>query len=133
MLRKTVNIYLKIKFNYQNLRNCGILVMEYKGVYKIRYLCILERTCNRAIIIAAKNAIDLLKEPCEVNLYLQTNIGFKFLENNKKWRNRDLGEKLIDAIIKERHVVNFIDCSMLSEGISIQKMLERKLALFKKL
>jgi hypothetical protein len=127
MYTKVVNIYIKVKFDYREYRGNGIILLEHGGRQKEIYIHTTEKTCNRAIILVAKKAIESLKESCEVNLNLQTNIGFKFLENNKRWINRDLGSKLVEIINKGNHIVNFIDCSTSEEGLFLQKTLESKL------
>ncbi|NMD72434.1 hypothetical protein HHO41_19370 [Bacillus sp. DNRA2] len=127
---KVVNIHIKVKYNYRIYRGIGIIILEHRGRIKETHFCTLERTCNRAIIVAAINAFEFLKEPCKVNLYLQTNIGFKFLNNNKNWRNRDLGKQLINVINQGNHKVNPIDSSFHDAGKIYQSSLERRLYRF---
>ena len=108
-----------------------IVLYRYKGKVKELYFSTLETTHNRSIILASKIGIEGLNSSCIVNLHTQCNFGFKFMENSKKWVNRDVGDLLAVAIAEGGHKVNFIDCSATEEGKDYQQALEVKLRGFR--
>ncbi|MDQ0300411.1 hypothetical protein J2S78_002858 [Salibacterium salarium] len=127
-----VNVYVRVNHsNYKvhNPRNIGnvLVVWEYKGRTKETYFTSLETTHNRSILLASVIALEQLKKPCTVNLYVQTAIGEKFLYNAKKWTNRDLGDKLTLAKINGGHVLNIVDCSWTEKGKDLMNKLAQKL------
>jgi len=130
MNKLKVKIFIKVKYNYSTSRGKGIILMDCFGRRKEIYFSSLERTCNRAIMVATINALKTLNRPCEVSLYVQTNIGIRYLSNSKKnnkWVNKDLGEIILATIEKGKHSIEIIDCSHFSEGQLYQESLEGKL------
>jgi hypothetical protein len=106
--RKEVNIYI-----YSNGRY-NITIFEYGNIMREVYdISEDARSVNRCVMYAVIKAINALKEPCKITLYLQTNVGFKYMENTKKkWRNRDLGNEIQESIQLGKHSVQYIDYSM---------------------
>ena len=98
---------------------CAILI--YNGVEKIISGSEIETTNNRMEIMAVIKGIEALKEPCNVNLYSDSQyvvdaFNQKWIENwqSNSWRtagkkevkNTDLWIKLLDIV--KMHKVNFI-------------------------
>lgn len=104
-----------------------IILYSFGANRKEVYFSSLETTHNRSIILASAVAIDQLKKPSKVNLYFQSNFGFKAMDNNKKWVNRDLGESLKQSILIGGHDINFINCSLSDKGKMYQNELDKKL------
>lgn len=98
---------------------CAILI--YNGVEKVISGSELETTNNRMEILAVIKGLESLKEPCNVNLYSDSQyvvdaFNQKWIENwqNNAWRtagkkevkNSDLWLKLLE--LTKTHVVTFI-------------------------
>ena len=98
---------------------CSILI--YNGVEKVVSGNELDTTNNRMEIMAVINGLECLKEPCEVNLYSDSqyvvdefNQGWILSWQNSGWRtankkevkNIDLWQKLLELCAV--HKVNFI-------------------------
>lgn len=98
---------------------CAILI--YNGVEKVISGSELETTNNRMEILAVIKGLETLKEPCNVNLYSDSQyvvdaFNQKWIENwqNNAWRtagkkevkNSDLWLKLLE--LTKTHVVTFI-------------------------
>lgn len=122
---KEIDIFIRIL--HKGPSAIGIIIYRYGDVAKERYVKVEEETQNRAIIVSATRALKDLKEPCIVNLYTQSNFGFAFMKNQKKWVNRDLGDALRDIAYFNGHVLNLIDCSATDEGKAYQKAMDKKL------
>lgn len=106
-LRKKVQIYI-----YSNGRN-DITIFEFKGKFREVYNHSEDsRSVNRSVMYACIRSLQALKEPCKVKLYVQTNIGFSYMQKpKKKWSNRDLGDQLQKAIKEGNHLIEFVDYS----------------------
>lgn len=127
MNKKVVTIGVSVLFDIHTKQGNAIIQLDYQGRTKDIFLRITERTVNRVIVLSCIEAVNSLKEPCEINLYVQTNFGFKFMNNKKKWRNRDLGDKLFEAIQQGNHTISYFDCSESEAGKRYQGKLKNKL------
>lgn len=98
---KKVNIYVRgtCKNTEETKEGRYIGLLEYKGKYKKVTGKELYTTSNRMLITAAIKSIELLKEPCIINLYTPTNLGFK----SKKSPNIDLLKELFKLIAINKH------------------------------
>ncbi|WNF35693.1 hypothetical protein RJD24_14690 [Bacillaceae bacterium IKA-2] len=124
--QKTVNICIK-QYQKSNLGGHAIAFLQYYNRTSEMYFCTLGSTHYRSIMIASILAIEKLKEPCTINLYLQANVGFRYMETGrKKWVNRDIGNLLVDTVSKGNHIIKFIDCSATDKGKAIQHSLDIK-------
>lgn len=95
------------------------------------YKQITETTSNRAIIKGIAEVIAQLEEPSDIQVFCQTNFGFKYLSNNKNWCNRDVGNLLLQSINEGQHNINFTDCGETEELKNIQNDLANRLKKFK--
>ncbi|MFQ6848986.1 hypothetical protein ACV3OB_16065 [Clostridium perfringens] len=124
---KTVKIYVR-----GICRNTG----KYKEIKKGEYLAILEYktktkiikgeninvTTNQMIIQGAIESIKLLKEPCNVELYVTTNIGIKKF---KKSVNRELLICLMELIEKNGHSLKEIVSN--KRQLQLKELMKNKL------
>jgi len=78
-------------------------ILRYKGTSKELWGGDPSTTNNRMELTAVITALSALKEPCEVELYSDSNNWVK--SDKKKALNSDLWEKLLDLL--EVHKVNF--------------------------
>ncbi|MFJ6411919.1 hypothetical protein ACIQLG_03900 [Terribacillus saccharophilus] len=122
-----VDIYVRVIQKDSQKHGIAFVIFNYKGRKKELYFTTLENTQNRSIILACSNSLLALKKSCIVNLHTQTNFGFKFMENTKKWVNRDAGVRLLKIINQGRHHINFIDYSASPEGRETQQLMNQKL------
>lgn len=100
---KEVNIYVKgiAKSMLDNKPGSYVSVLEYEGRTKILHGNEYNTTSNRMIITGVIEAIKLLKEPCYINIYTPTKLGFKSTKVNK-----DLIGIIKDLIVQDGHDYN---------------------------
>lgn len=106
---KEINMYIrgicKNTGQYQETRIGKFVVMlEYKGICKNTYGSDGNTTSNRMLLMAVIEGIKLLKEPCSINLYTPTNLGFK----SKKSPNSDLIDIIKHECDGAGHILNEI-------------------------
>lgn len=128
---REIDIFIRVIQTAPAKVGSAIVLYRYRGKVKELYFSTLEITHNRSIILASINAIEGLKDSCTVNLYTQNNFGFAFMGNQKKWVNRDIGNRLSSCIERGGHKVDFIDCSASDKGKDFQQALAVRLRNFK--
>lgn len=106
---KEVNIYIRGIY-----KNTGVyidkkegryaVILEYKGKHKVIKGQEDGTTSNRMLLEALMKGIESLKEPCYVNIYTPTNLGFK----SKKSPNSDLIKRICDYAYKNGFELNEI-------------------------
>lgn len=121
--RKKVQIYI-----YSNGRN-DLTIFEFEGKFQEVYEQAEDsRSVNRSILHACIRSLQTLKEPCFVTLYIQTNIGLKYMQKpQKKWVNRDLGNLIQKTVQEGNHLIEFIDYSIEKRFASHRKALKQRL------
>ena len=97
---KIVNIYVQgiAKSNLPTKDGKYVTVLEYKGKTKILYGEANNTTSNRMLITGVIEGVKLLKEPCEITIYVPTNLGLKSTKPNK-----DLINILKELFLLGRH------------------------------
>ena len=115
---KEVNLYIfgKCQNLLDNKPGAYIVKMEYK--HHIRQLndYMEDMTTNRALIIGLIEAVKLLKEPCIINVHIQTYIGFKkiiskhggYKKTSDKKNNGSLLNQLSEVLETGGHKINEI-------------------------
>jgi ribonuclease HI len=128
-LKAKVNVYVRVRQQPLSYHGDAIVIFESKGKIKEMRFTSLETTPNRSIILASAIALETLRKPCVVNLYVQSNVGFKYMLSKTKtnWCNRDVGNLLMDITKKNQHELHFIDCSATIKGKTIQNKLAYKI------
>lgn len=126
-----VDVFVRVLQTPPAKKGLAIVLYRYKGNIKDFYFSTFEITQNRSIILASIIAIEGLKFGYDLNLHTQTNFGFKYTKNSKKWVNRDIGEHLNYVIERGGHEVTFIDCLDTDESKDYQQALAVRLKPFK--
>jgi ribonuclease HI len=126
-MAKEIDIFIRVLQTPPSKRGKAIVLYRYGNRIKELYFSTLETTQNRSIILAAVIAVEGLKYSCHINIYTQSNFGFAFMKNAKKWVNRDMGDLLTAALINGGHSVKYIDCSQTDEGKDYQQELAVRL------
>ena len=88
-----------------------------------------ELSSYRSLMIGIKKVLEKFKSNSKIEILSPGNFGFKYLRNNKKWINRDLGELLMDIIKNNNLDVVFTDYSKSQEYDDIKTVLKKKLKL----
>lgn len=103
---KEINLYIRGVFKNKCDAQEGryVAILEYNNKFKLLTGKEIETTSNRMLIKAALEGIKCLKEPCKINLYTPTNIGFK----TKKSPNQGLIDELKMQIEAGGHIVTEI-------------------------
>lgn len=110
---KKVNIYVRgmCRSNIDKV-GCYACILEYKGRRKLIKGILEETTTNRAILIGMICSIDILKEPCNVNMHITGHVGLR----KKKGINIDLIDKFKSKVESEGHkIVVSVDMKMQNE------------------
>ena len=105
---KEINIYIRgtcknTGSNEELKEGSYIALLEYKGRFKQYVGKDTQTTSNRMLITALIKGIQLLKEPCIINLYTPTPLGFKSWKGSP---NKDLLKEVIDLIQINCHEIN---------------------------
>lgn len=88
-----------------------------------------ETSSQRTLMIGLRDILENYPLGSKIEVFSPVNFGFKFLRNNKKWVNRDVGNLLNDVIKKNNLNVKFIDYSKSNEYDEMKKLLKRKIGL----
>lgn len=88
-----------------------------------------EISSQRALMIGLREILENYPPGSKIEVLSPVNFGFRYLRNNKKWINRDLGNLLMDVIKDNDLNVKFIDYSKLYEWDDMKKSLKRKIKL----
>lgn len=98
---KEINLYVRGRADYMKEEKIGgwIAVLEYGSRCKVLKGKDRNVTSNAMIITGIMESIKVLKEPCVINLYTHTCVGFK----TKKSPNQTLMNKLKDQITIGQH------------------------------
>lgn len=89
-----------------------------------------ESNANRALIYGIIEVLKNLPNKSKIDVIVPVNFGFKYLKNNKKWTNRDLGNLLIDTINKKNLKIKYINYCKLNtyaECTKLSRTLKNKL------
>lgn len=115
---KEINIYTYSRCISNNIKKPGAYVvkLEYRGVFKHIDGFIENTTSNRLLIKGMIEGIKTLKEPCKINMYVQTKVGFgkiftnegKYKEVNPNKINGDLLNELSKVLSEGGHAINEI-------------------------
>lgn len=97
---KDVKIYIRgmCRSNIDKI-GCYACILEYKGRRKIIKGILEETTTNRAILTGMISSIDILREPCNVNMHITGSVGLK----KKKGINKDLIDIFKDKVAGGGH------------------------------
>lgn len=100
---KEINMYVKSSWKVLREDKLGawITILEYRGITKILKGHATNTTDKKMLYIGVINGIRTLKEPCKINVYSEASISL----NGK---SKGLKQTLIDEIIQNGHVCNFI-------------------------
>ncbi len=75
------------------------------------------------ILIEMIRAVQSFKEPFHIIFNVECNFGFKYLTDQRKWENRDVGNTFLDLIEQGGHTYELRDCSFYEGGKALQKWL----------
>ena len=107
---KEVYMYVCIRYSSEDEdRQMGLIVMEYMGnVKEVFVKDMTERSSNRYMLRVASEGLKMIKQPCIVNLFFQTNPGIKYMKTMKgKWTNRDVGNLIVEEAFRKSIKLNF--------------------------
>lgn len=122
---KTIKIYTATKIIDKTMAFIAFVDNDSSEIY----IKTNETSSNRALMIGLRDVLENYPMGCKVEVFSPVNFGFKFLRNNKKWTNRDVGNLLRDVIKNNNLDVKFIDYSKLYECDDMKKSLKRKIKL----
>lgn len=99
---KTINLYLRSMADYSDENRIGysVAVLNKNSISKELYFTNFNTTSNRMLLIACIEAIKMLKEPCAINIYTHTHLGFSGGKIN-----RELKEELFRLLKEGNHCV----------------------------
>lgn len=109
------NIKIKVGMSYLAEKGCIYANINDVSGGRSLYKIIEAKSPNESLILGISEILKSVSNDCIVDIYVQTNFGFKFMENKKKWCNRSAGDILLN-VAKEKNIeLNFIDCSSTGE------------------
>ncbi len=129
MTRKAVSdmreiiVYIRTSYDFKADVGRAIRVIEFHGRRTTVIDTIPKSNPKRIILLEMIRAVQSFKEPFAITFFVECNFGFKYLTNDKKWENRDLGDTFNELVEAGGHTVEFKDCSFVENGKSIQKWL----------
>ena len=105
---KEVNMYIrgicKNSGEYSEIKEGRyIVLLEYKGRHKQDIGIEFNTTSNRMLLKALIKGIEMLKEPCIINFYTPTSLGFK---KPNKSPNKDLINEVLTLVEAKGHKLN---------------------------
>lgn len=109
------NVEIKISMSYSDDLGCVYFNIKQDGSEEEGYKLIEETTPNRALMRGIIEILNDIHRSSDITIYVQTNFGFKYLDNQKKWSNRDLGKAILDILYQRDIECCFIDCSTTNE------------------
>ena len=127
-MNKTI-ITVRFKSNSSKGKFAGIIEERDKRLVKV--LDIEETTINRTIIKGLAEMLEFVSDDSDVKAYIQTNVGFSLLNNMikgnlskaKKWGNKDVGEKLVEVVLKKNINISFSEYKY-NENVEVLKELD---------
>lgn len=102
-------VKIKIGMSYIGSKGCVLSVVD-DGLKTETISKIIEaKSPNESLILGISEILKNIGRNCSADIYVQTNFGFKFIQNKKKWCNRNAGDILL-SVAKESNIeLNFID------------------------
>lgn len=105
-------VEIKVGMSYMDSKGCVYATInEATSMYKI----IKAKSPNESLILGIAEILKDIPSNCIANIYVQTNFGFKFMQNRKKWCNREAGDILLNIANDKNICLEFIDCSATKE------------------
>lgn len=102
---KLVNIYLTCNYEYSSNIGKWAYYLNYKRAVIKRYGTVKNAgSVNRTLLFALYQALNHIKEPCEIEVFSKTSLGFN---HPKKSPNKDLIGKILTMVNKAGHVIKF--------------------------
>ncbi len=121
---KKINIYSRGSCDASSRIGMYASQLEYKNVLKNLFGDLFDTTVNRCVIQGCIEAVVLIKEPCDVEIFTSTNIGVeKFAKG--KGVNKDLIAELI-ALLEAKNC-QFRFTVLEGQGDWLNKKIDRSL------
>lgn len=117
---KKVKIYSIGSCNHLTRAGSYEVILEYKEKFFYMSADIENTTANRCIIQGLIDAVERLKEPCDVEMITSTSIGVK-LASKGKGPNFDKISELFRAIMEKQCTVDFVE--WLGEGDKLNSLI----------
>lgn len=113
-------VKIKIGMSYIGSKGCVFAVID-DGLKTETISKIIEaKSPNESLILGISEILKNISKDCTADIYVQTNFGFRFMQNKKKWCNRNAGDILL-SVAKESNIeLNFIDSSSTGEVDSMK-------------
>lgn len=100
---KEINLYVRGSCkNKEDMRGCYCGILEYKGREKIVKGTSATTTSNRMMLIGVLKCLDMLKEPCVINLHVPAHLGFT---RGSKSVNKDLIREVTNRVTNGGHTL----------------------------
>lgn len=113
-------VKIKIGMSYIGSKGCVLAVVD-DGLKTETISKIIEaKSPNESLILGISEILKNTSKDCSADIYVQTNFGFKFMQNKKKWCNRDAGDILLNTAKENNIELNFIDVSSTGEVNSMK-------------
>ena len=113
-------IKIKVGMSYVGAKGCVLADVEDGSITKTVFKILEAKSPNESLILGLSEILKSISNNCNAEIFVQTNFGFKFLQNRKKWCNRDAGDVLLSVIDSKNIKVDFVDCSSTKELESLK-------------
>ena len=122
---KTIRIYIATKLIDKTMAFIALIDNDNSEIYVQTN----ETSSNRALMIGLRDVLENYPPGSKIEVLSPVNFGFRYLRNDKKWINRDVGSLLKNVIKNNDLNVKFIDYSKSPEYDDMKKLLKRKIGL----
>ncbi len=120
---REIIVSIRTSYDFKADQGRAVRVVEFHGRRTTTIDTIKQSTPKRMILLEMIRAVNSFKEPFHIIFNVECNFGFKYLNDERKWENRDLGDTFNEAIKQGGHTIELRDSSFYEGGKDLQKWL----------
>ncbi|MGI1805557.1 hypothetical protein ACRPK8_07445 [Exiguobacterium sp. TDN 0502] len=121
--QREIIVSIRTSYDFKADTGKAIRVIEFHGRRTTLFDTFEASSPKRMILIEMIRAVQSFKEPFHIIFNVECNFGFKYLTDQRKWENRDVGNTFLDLIEQGGHTYELRDSSFYEGGKALQKWL----------
>lgn len=121
--QREIIVSIRTSYDFKADEGRAVRVVEFHGRRTTVINTFKKSTPKRMILLEMIRAVQSFKEPFHIIFNVECNFGFKYLNDERQWENRDLGNTFNELIQAGGHTIELRDCSFYEGGKDLQKWL----------